>query len=118
MIGIKLPAVQRPNGSLYRPRKIDVVGLGNEDEITHVIVFGTHDTRFAEVHAGPELERISDEFYYTDFRIEISGPGKRGWYRRDLAGFQDDAPLYQFTEDPEKGRAGVMFPVDEIEVER
>lgn len=118
MSGLKLPAIERPNGKLYRPRKISAVGLGNEDEITHILVFGTHNKEFAEAHAGPELERLSDEFYYTDFRLQISGPGKEGWYRRDLAGWADDAPIYVYAQGPETGRAGVMFPVDEVEVER
>jgi hypothetical protein len=113
-----LPAIERPNGKLYRPRKVDAVGLGNEDEITHILVFGTHNKDFAEAHAAPDLERLSDEFYYSDFRLQISGPGKQGWYRRDLAGFEDDAPIYVFAEDPKTGRAGVMFPVDEVKVER
>jgi len=113
-----IPAIERPNGKLYRPRKIEAVGLGNDDEITHILIFGTHDARFAETFAGPELERLTGEFYYTDYRLEISGQGECGWWRRDLAGWDEGAPMYQFAKDPEKGRAGVMFPVDEVEVER
>ena len=110
-----IPAIERPNGQLYRPRKIDAVALGNEDGITHVLIFGTHDARFAEVFAGPELERIQGEFYSTDYRLEISGAGRRGWWRRDLAGWVDGGPLYVFAEDPVKGRAGVRFSVEEVE---
>ena len=118
MSGLKLPAIQRPNGKLYRPRKIAAIGLGNEDEITHILVFGTHDKAFAETHAMAEGQRICSEFYSSDYELRISGAGKQGWYRRDLATFDEGSPYYVFAEDPEKGRAGVMFPVDEIEVYR
>jgi len=116
MSGAKLPAIQRPNGKLYRPRKIEAIGLGNDDEITRILVFGTHDKAFAEIHAMAKGEQICGEFYSCDYELKISGPGKHGWYRRDLATFDEGRPIYVFAEDPETGRAGVMFPVDEIEV--
>lgn len=118
MSGIKLPAIERPNGKLYRPRKIDAISLGNEDEITHILVFGMHDIECAKANAQREMDRLSNEFYYGDMRLEISGPGKRVWRRRDLIRFEDDQPLYGYAEDPVNGRAAVMFSVDEIEVER
>lgn len=114
--GIKLPPIERPNGKIYRPRTIQPVALGFEDEITDIIVFGTHDVRYAEIIAQPELERISGEFFYDD-PLAISGPGRKVWRRRDLAawGGDYDGPQYVYAESPEHGRAGVMFPVEPTE---
>lgn len=114
MKGIKLPVIERPNGTIYRPRTIAPVALGNEDEITDILVLGTHDVRYAEIIAGPELERIAQEFYYGDSRLEISGPGQQVWKSRRLSAWDEGAPYYVYAENPETGRAGVMFPLKEI----
>jgi hypothetical protein len=41
---MKLPPVQRPNGKMYRPRKIVALFFHDADDIeAGVVVFGTHD---------------------------------------------------------------------------
>lgn len=116
MSGIKLPAIDRPNGTVYRPRKIQSVPLGNEDELTGIVVFGTHDVRYAKLIAEAEAKDLVSELYDSSITLEVSGSGKQVWLRRDLCGFEDDQPLYNFTDDPTKGRAGVKFSAEEVEV--
>ena len=42
------PAIQRPDGTLYRPRKITANAVTDDDEILcGVVVFGTHDIALA-----------------------------------------------------------------------
>ena len=117
MSTLALPALTRPNGKVYRPRKVTIETLGIEDELTHVLVFGTHDVRFARMHAVEAAKDIADEFYGRDFRLEVDGAGEVGWFKKTLCGFDDDAPIYYFLPNEEKGRAGVRFAIEEIEVE-
>lgn len=118
MSDLKLPAIERPNGKLYRPRKITAVGLGSEDEICSIVVFGTHDPAFARLHAVAEAERLASETYSNEYRLELTDGGTPIWYRQDLSHFEDNQPRYTFGPDPEHGRAGVRFYVEEVEVER
>jgi len=117
MKGIKLPAITRPNGKVYQPRKIAIETLGNEDELTHLIIFGTHDVRFAHLRAAEAAEEIADEFYGGRYQLDVDDAGQKGWYKKTLCGFDDDTPIYYFLHNEEKGRAGVRFSVEEIELE-
>lgn len=103
----------RPNGSIYRPRKVRAELLGDEDEITGVLVFGTHDWRFAYPIAVSALEAIRGEFYASDYRLVITGAPRLVWKRKDLWGWREDSPWYGFTTDENKGYAAVQFDVDE-----
>lgn len=53
----ELPAIERPNGKLYRPRKIRVTGWDPEDwghgwdRPPQTAVLGTHDIEVARQHA-------------------------------------------------------------------
>jgi len=102
--------ITRPNGSIYRPRKIRAQMLGNEDETTGVVVLGTHDLADARVRAQAEVSALNDDIDYKFF-IRPSDPGKRVWYRQKLWGFYEDAPLYGYETDEERGAAGVEFEV-------
>jgi len=114
---LRLPAIERPNGKLYRPRKITAEGMGSEDEICSIVVFGTHDPAFAKLHAIAEAERLANETYSNEYRLELTDGGAPVWYRQDLSHFEDNQPHYCFCDDPERGRAGVRFNVEEVEVE-
>ena len=113
MKGIKLPVVVRPNGSTYHPRKITTETWGNEDEITHIVVFGTHDVDFARTVALRSADEISAEFYSSGFHLDVAEEGDRVWKTRHLGGWDEDRPIYTWWDDPEKGRAGVSFAVRE-----
>lgn len=117
MTVLKLPAIERPNGKLYRPRKVTAESMGFEDEITSIVVFGTHDASFAKLHAAAEAERLSDEFYGGQYRLKLTDAGSPVWYKQTLSHFEDNRAVYSFSQDPELGRAGVRFYVDEVEVE-
>lgn len=101
-------AITRPNGSIYRPRKIRTQILGNEDETTGVVVLGTHDLADARARAQAAVSELNDGIDYR-FLIRPSDPGKRVWYRQKLWGFYEDAPLYGYESDEERGAAGVEF---------
>jgi hypothetical protein len=102
--------ITRPNGSVYRPRKIRTQFLGNEDETTGVVVLGTHDLADARARAWAAVHDLNGGVDYA-FLIKSSDPGKRVWYRQKLWGFYEDSPIYGFEADEERGAAGVEFDV-------
>lgn len=103
-----MPEIARPNGKIYRPRKIRTQMLGDEDETTAVVVLGTHDLADARVRAQRAVNDLNEAIDYKFF-LRPSDRGKRVWYRRQLWGFYEDAPLYGFEADEERGAAGVEF---------
>lgn len=103
-------AIKRPNGSIYRPRKIRAQMLGDEDETTGVVVLGTHDLADARVRAQVAVSELNSNSDY-EFFILPSDPGKRVWYRQKLWGFYENQPLYGYETDEEHGAAGVEFEV-------
>lgn len=113
MSGIKLPAIVRPNGKTYRPRKIQTITTGNEDEVTGIVVFGTHDVRFAENEAH---HHAADYATPDGIKLVIDGPGLKDWYGTRIAGSGDEGwPLVVFVTDEVKGRACVHFSAEEVE---
>ncbi|AOY72062.1 hypothetical protein ARZXY2_2532 [Arthrobacter sp. ZXY-2] len=113
MSGIKLPAITRPNSSVYRPRKITTETWGNEDEITDIVVFGTHDVEFARTVALRAADEVSAEYYSSGWHLDVAETGDRVWRTRCLAAWDEGRPIYQWWDDPDKGRAGVRFSVTE-----
>jgi hypothetical protein len=111
----KLPGVERPNGTVYRPRHIRTQTIGYE-EVSSVVVFGTHDVAFAETYARLNLhaywvECDGDDDLYPN----IVGTPEKVWWSRTLSHFEDDYPHYHYSVDETKGAAGVRFPVVEGE---
>jgi hypothetical protein len=92
------------------------VTLGNEDEITDLVVFGTHDVRFARLHAVQAAEEAANEFYANDYRLEVSEEAELVWYSQSLSRFEDNIARYCYSHSPTKGRAGVRFDIKEVEV--
>lgn len=108
-----IPAIERPNGKLYRPRKIQAITTGNEDEVTGIVVFGTHDVRFAENEAHHHAADYAAE---NGIKLVIDGPGFKDWYGTRIAGSTDEGrPLVVFVTDETKGRACVRFSAEEVE---
>lgn len=90
-----LPPIERPNGKLYRPRKIRVVGFEFDDWYDlppQTAVLGTHDIDEAR-------KRVSSGhtcYYLTNPRA--------GWIRLGPC----DGEL-KWIDDPERGAACVIF---------
>jgi hypothetical protein len=103
MSGIKLPAIVRPNGKTYQPRKIAVEAWENDNAsdgwTVGAIVFGTHDVDFARPLATEAVRRFDDDM--------VALGAETGWYRD---GFQGGERTW--VDDPDLGRAGVWFRAD------
>lgn len=56
-----LIAIERPNGRLYRPRKVEARISWNEDGPVWLVVFGTHDVTIAETYATEALDLLHRE---------------------------------------------------------
>lgn len=110
---MKLPAITRPNGAVYRPRTLTSRMLGDEDETNGVVVFGTHDVEEAARVARLDVQAMNREIGYHDegeryVLDEITGSPV--WWRQELAFFDEfNQARYYYAVDEEKGRAGVRF---------
>lgn len=112
-----LPPISRPNGKLYRPRKLTAQMLGDGDEDTGVVVFGTHDIAEARRAAGVEVARFNADTYAPEqgVAVHIITEGERVWWAQKLAHFDEGSPWYTFSTDEEHGRAGVEFDIQYID---
>ena len=90
-----LEPIERPNGELYRPRKIVAYVVGEEDE--GVIVLGTHDRELAQEMADTMARYVAGGGY-------VAGDWVTGWYRD---GFECGNRAW--VTDEARGRAGVYF---------
>lgn len=94
----ELPAITRPNGKVYRPRKL--VAHAWEDQHGYAgagaVVFGTHD----ENRARPLALRVCGHWYGTT-SVRVIGSA---WWRD---GYEHGERCW--VADDEAGRAGVMF---------
>lgn len=90
--------VTRPNGKLYRPRKVTGHAVANEDdEVTAIIVLGTHDITRAQALANQCAAAWVDGGYVAVDPIT-------GWFRN---GYEYGCRAW--VDDPGHGRAGVWF---------
>lgn len=87
--------IERPNGKLYRPRRVVAYICGEEDEA--VLVLGTHDYARAQVLANQMAEYVAGSGY-------VAVDWVTGWYRD---GFE--MGHRQWVTDEVRGRAGVFF---------
>lgn len=97
---VPLPPITRPDGRLYRPRKIAVQLMG-DDGIEEVVVFGTEDRELAQSLA----ER--DVAVYVDSRCTAAFD-YAAWLR---LGYQNGEPWW--SHDEVRGRFGLVFAVVE-----
>lgn len=97
-----LPAIERPNGKLYRPRKISARILADEDGIeSSVLVTGTHDIGRALIIA----RAVAHQCVGADCE---PGSPELGWWREAI---RNHDPFWEWDE--ARGAAGVMFEVGE-----
>lgn len=100
-----LPAIKRPNGKDYQPRKIIAHSWENDtvhDSSAGVVVLGTHDVERARV--------LADSCVKSWFGSELSAvEPEPGWYR---LGYERGEPMWM--EDERRGRAGVWFTAKEV----
>lgn len=90
--------VKRPDGRIYKSRKVVGHIVGDEDEIPcAVLVLGTHDI----ARAQPLADRVAR--MYTEPGCVAARP-ETGWWRDSI---RDGRPWW--VEDDKRGRAGVMF---------
>ncbi len=93
-----LEPVQRPDGRMYRPRKVIAYPVADADEMTSgVVVLGTHDVERARKLAD------SCAAAWVDAGYVVAEP-EVWWFRE---GFDAGRPMW--LRDEVKGRAGVMF---------
>lgn len=91
------PAIKRPNGKLYRPRKI-VAEFFYEDEIEAGIwVFGTHD--------GSLSRKLASDLLLTYDKGLMATSAYTLWVSRVI---RNGTVMYE--QDDEHGRAAVCFP--------
>jgi len=91
----QLAAIERPNGKLYRPRRVVAYACGEDAE--SVLVVGTHDYDRAQVLANEIAEHIAGSGY-------VAVDWSTGWYRD---GFE--CGERRWVHDDVRGRAGVFF---------
>ena len=94
-----LPPIQRPDGSIYRPRKVIAYPLDDDncDSMTSVVVFGTHDVGRAKALADRLVAEQFDSGYVAVTPRLVWWSDGWSYGRRT------------FENDSEKGRAGVHF---------
>ncbi|WP_417510602.1 hypothetical protein [Microbacterium sp.] len=108
--------ITRPNGTVYRPRHLRTQMIGNDDEPTAIVVFGTADQRDARALAEHDVRAMNIEWDYTDPAYAVaSGLGEPVWWSRELSHFDDNQPVYRYKEDPERGAHGIRFHLVEVE---
>lgn len=110
--------ITRPNGSVYRPRHIRTQTLGDEDEMTGIVVFGTADQRDARATAEVDIRAMCNEFYdHENYYRLVQGLGEPVWWSRELSHFDDNRPVYTYRADEAKGAFGLLFKL-EVQEER
>jgi hypothetical protein len=98
-----LPPVQRPNGKLYRPRKVSGHAVADEDDmVIAVIVLGTHDIERARPLAESCVRAWVDGGYTAV--SPVTGWWREGFSMGELCWVDDEA----------RGRAGVRFEAAEV----
>jgi hypothetical protein len=109
--GGRPPAIRRPNGKVYRPRKVVVRTWDNEEaygvfDDYGVFVLGTHNIVAAEPLATERIRRQWD----SDL---VAVKPERRWVRLGYLGGE-----LAWIEDPERGRAAVQFHAEYAAEER
>lgn len=123
-----LPPITRPNGKLYRPRHIRTQMLGNEDETTGIVVFGTLNRNEARTVAELDITAMMRDWFGGDGSREdaarngghdyrLEGEPEPVWWRRSFTGFYDGMPQYWYAVDEERGAFGYEWRITAHDVE-
>lgn len=103
-VEVPLAPIVRPNGKLYRPRKVMCYAWAGDEPVEWwargVIILGTHDLDRAREFA----ERMCAYWYGLEHAIRPVV----GWWRDSYSG---DGPAW--VDDPVRGRAGISFTASE-----
>lgn len=93
-----LEPVTRPDGRVYRPRKVVACAVADDGEfLSGVCVLGTHDLAVAQV--------LADRYAAWQLgKGSVALEPEAGWFRE---GYESGRLMW--VRDPAKGRAGVMF---------
>jgi hypothetical protein len=99
-----LPPIERPNGKIYRPRKIRAIYCENPyGRRNDVFVLGTHDLIGAlEAAAGEVRYRLGGPYFLID------AVGELGWWREMLHSGERVV-----VSDDVRGAAGIRYEVEE-----
>ena len=102
---IPLVPITRPNGKLYRPRKITTEPWENpyDDSEIGALVFGTHDIEAARPLATQVIQWAYDPTF-------VAGRARLRWLSDKI---RNGDPVW--VDDAEHGRACVCFDADEPE---
>jgi hypothetical protein len=94
----ELVPVTRPDGRVYRPRKIVACAVADEDDIlSGVVVLGTHDLSRAQV--------LADQYAAWQLGSGYTAVDpETGWWRDGI-----EAGRRWWVRDPVRGRAGIMY---------
>jgi hypothetical protein len=99
-----LAAVPRPNGKLYRPRKLSAHAVTDYhgDDLDGVVVFGSHEWTEA-------VQKLADDYvaWQVDRGYAAAAP-RRVWWRDGY-----DMGVRRWIDDPVRGRAGMVFEIVE-----
>ncbi|WP_134667880.1 hypothetical protein [Amycolatopsis sp. CFH S0078] len=100
----KLDPVKRPNGKIYRPRKIRAIYCPDYDGLRDsVFVLGTHD-----VTSALELASAEARYRIGSTRFLLDAIGEVGWWRTTM---DRGEPVVVWDEF--RGAAGVRFECEE-----
>lgn len=107
--------ITRPNGSVYRPRKMRTTFFGDDDEgVTAVVVWGTEDRAQALSQALLDARAYEREYLdESDLVVDEAAEPEARWYPRSLSGFEDGAPRYHYRNDPERGAFALVYRASE-----
>lgn len=117
-----LSPIERPNGKLYRPRALRAELLGDEDELTGVIVFGTLTVEEARPVAEASVAEYMRAYFggntpeesaaEAGYALKLSGDPEPVWRRKQFVGMWEDEPRYTFEPDDVRGAFGYMWDLD------
>lgn len=99
MSATTLAVVERPNGKIYRPRKLVVAPVCDQDDFIYaVVVFGTREW-------SERVQQLADD--YLAWQLGSTYVARKPypvWWRD---GFRYGQRTW--IDDPERGRAGLLF---------
>jgi len=116
----QLATITRPNGTIYRPRKLRAMVWGNNDEgPTGIVVFGTEDVATARALAQQAADNYNEEWggNLGPWLVVADDEPVPAWIKRQFRGYEDDQPQYFYGDDLETGAYSLRFAAHETDKE-